>query len=297
MSNFVDALQKIVAPRLKKFGYIYNPNLREGDELFGFCKDLGDEIAVFVQFQRKDSLSQDEFTVNLLRVKAAELQPRMYGGYAGALGARLTHMLWYVHELRDYPASEYWWVSTDRSGLETNLIDAVNQIEKYGLAWVEDPNAPRPWEMPEYSADQFVEVLNQVVTPDLVRLGFRSEMQRLNGNFPYPYFVKPIDDGQYGIIEFQQVYSVDPKQFNFDVRLQRKPTPDPLDFRGELRDSTNISLGLLTWQINASSLPEIQSDLAPLGWKYATRAELIDRMSDVLAKVKQVAMPWLEKSI
>ncbi|HZY43373.1 MAG TPA: hypothetical protein VFF70_01375, partial [Anaerolineae bacterium] len=251
-------------------------------------------IAAFVQFQRKGGLSNDEFTVNLLRVKAADLQPRAFGGYAGALGARLTHMLWYVHELRDYPASEYWWTSTDRSGLEVNLIDAVNQIEKYGLAWIEDPNAPRPWEMPEYSAAQFVEVLNQVVTPDLIRLGFRSELRRLNGNFPYPYFVKPIDDRQYGIIEFQQVYSVDPKQFDFDVRLQRKATSDPLDFRGEQRDATNISLGLLVWQINASSFPEMQAGLAPLWWKYATRAELIDRLGDVLAKVKQVAIPWFE---
>jgi hypothetical protein len=296
MSQFDNALQKIAAPRLKELGYEYDPNLREGDELFGFSKDLGDQIAALVQFQRKGGLSNDEFTVNLLRVKTAEVQPRVYGGYAGALGARLTHMLWYVHELRDYPASEYWWVSADRSGLEANLIDAVNQIERYGVAWIEDPNAPRPWEMPEYPADQFVEVLNQVVTPDLVRLGFRSDMHRLNGNFPYPYFVKPIGDRQYGIIEFQQVYSVDPKQLDFDVRLQRKATPDPLDFCGEQRDCANIPLGLLVRQLNASSLPEIHPVLTPLWWTYSTRAELIDRMGDVLAKVKQVAIPWLEKS-
>ncbi len=297
MSNFVDALQKTIAPRLKKFGYGYDLNLRSGDELFGFSKDLGDQIAAFVQFQRHGGLSNDEFTINLLRVRAAQLQPRAYGGYAGALGARLTHMLWYVPELRDYPASEYWWASTDRSGLEANLIDAANQLEKYGLAWVEDPNAPRPWEMPEYPADQFVEVLNHVVAPDLVRLGFRLEIHQLNGNFPYPYFVKPISNRQYGLIEFQQVYSVDPKQFDFDVRLQRAATPDPLDFHGEQRDGTSISLGLLAWQVNESSLPETRTAIAPLWWQYATRVELIDRLGDVLNKVKQFAIPWLEKSI
>lgn len=291
---FEKDLQKIVAPRLTKFGYEYNPNLRAGDELFGFSKNLRDEIYALVQFQRHGDLSNDEFTINLLRVKAAKLEPRVYGGYSGALGARLTHMLWYVYHLRDYPASEYWWTSSDRSGLEANLIDAANQIEHYGIAWVEDPNAPRPWEMPEHPAEQFVEALTQIVTPDLVRLGFRSEMHRLSGDFPYPYFVKSIGDRQYGIIEFQQVYSVDPEQFDFDVRLQRKSTPDPLDFRGDYRDWTNVSLGLLAWQASGSSVPETQAALDALMWNYANQAELIDRMHDVLDKLKRYAIPWLE---
>jgi hypothetical protein len=296
MTYFEDSLQKIVASRLKKYSYDYDSNLREGDELFGLRKDLGDDIFAIVQFQRHADLSNDEFTINLLRVKAKKLEPRSFGGYDGALGARLTRMLWYVHQLRIYPASEYWWTSTARSGLEENLIDAVDQIEKYGLAWLEDPNPRKPWEMPEYSADQFVSALNEVVVPDLFRLGYRSETHRLTGDFPYPYFVKSINDQRHLIIEFQQVYSLDPARFDFDVRLQRKATPDPLDFSGDYRCWQSASLGQLGWAANGSAaLPDSKEAQQVVLWHYADAAELTDRLQAALEQVKRVAIPWLEQ--
>jgi hypothetical protein len=291
MSHFEDSLQKILSPRLTKHGYEYNPNLRSGEELFGYSKNVGVELYAVVQFQRRSGLANDEFTINLLRVKASPLQARSFGGYAGASGARLSQVLWYVHELRSYPASEHWWAAEDRSGLEANLIDAADQIEKYGLAWIENPNPPKPWEMPEYPADQFIELLNQSVMPDLDRVGYRAVVHQLNGRFPYPYFVKSIGERQYAIIEFQQVYSIDPKEFIFDVRLQRVGTSDPLEHSGDYAHWQNASLGQLAWQVTGlTSLESLQSML----WHYADRAELADRLRDALAKLKQFGLPWLE---
>ena len=297
MTQFEETLQKIIAPRLKTFGYQYDANLRSGDELFAFRKKLEGVVSALVQFQWRSGPTHDAFTINLLRVKSAQLQPRAYGGYPDALGARLTHVLWYVHQLRSYPAAEHWWVAEGPAGLADNLMDAMNQIEQYGLGWIENPYPPKPWEMPEYPVNQFMDALNQIVAPALDRLGYRSEIYRLKGGFPYPYFVKSNGDRRYSIIEFQQLYSLDPEEFIFDVRLQQQATPDPLGYSGDYRHWRNASLGQLAWQASGStarlnSLAALQALL----WHYADRAELADRLRDALNKLKQYGLPWLGQS-
>ena len=88
--------QRTSGVRLAKFGYAPDARLSEG-ELSGLSKPLGDDVHAIVQFQRRGV----EWTINLLRVKSAELEPHVYGGYAGALGARLSDVLWFVANVRE----------------------------------------------------------------------------------------------------------------------------------------------------------------------------------------------------
>jgi len=286
-SRFEESLLRVAAPRLKALGYDYDDRLRDGEELFGFRKSLGDDVHAIVQFQRHYQATNDEFTINLIRAKTHELQPRIHGGYAGSCGARLSNVLWFVHSLRLYPQPDHWW---------NGLDEALDLLERYGPAWIEDLHAKKPWEMPTHRSQEFAETVRQVIGPAIERSGYRSELRRLMGDIPYPYFVKDLPDGAYAFVEFQVAYGLDPEHFMFDVRLQRKPTIDPLDFAGSYRDWRSASLGQLAWR--ARHAPSIENvpleEVKSVMWHYADRAELIDRLRDALDKLKQIGLPWLE---
>ncbi len=55
-------------------------------------------------------------------------------------------------------------------------------------------------------------------------------------------------DGTFALIELQAIYSLDPGEFNFDVRLQRRADGDPLDFDGDYGQWRSVSLAQLVWQ-------------------------------------------------
>jgi hypothetical protein len=299
MPDFEATLQQIVAPRLQTRGYKYESALQDGDVLFGFQKDLGDAVRALIQFQRHRRAAQaigGEFTVNLLRVKAFDLQPRTFGGYPGALGARLSHVLWYVYDLQLYPQSIYWWPAATSEELAASLNEVVDQLLEYGLPWLEDPHGKRPWEMPTHRGREFREALYEIVAPELQQSGYRAETRYLTDDYPYSYFVKVLPEGLHAFVEFQQTYSLDPEHFEFDVRLQRKQPSDPFEFGGDFRYWLKTSLGQLLWQRQGD--PGIEFDPFELAqamlWQYADRAELHDRLRDALDKVKRYAIPWLE---
>jgi hypothetical protein len=320
-------LQRLAAPRLSECGYEYDDRLRAGDELFGFRKPLGGDLHAIVQFQRRDVTTQpslrgtkqspsvgpeiasqtalamtqaeqlrrgDEFTINLLRVKSAAIEPHVYGGYSGSLGARLSHVLWFVEDVRaEGSRPDCWWTLDD-------LEAVLDALLRYGLPWLENPQASKPWEMPAQRWPEFAAAVTAIIAPELAAHGYRAAAQSLAGSFPYPYFVKPLSAarGEYALIEFQSIYSLDPAQFTFDVRLQRKATEDPLDFSG-LYDEWSAraaSLGQLVWRARAQPANEAWSvdAVKSLLWHYADRAELDDRLREVLAAIKQIALPWLE---
>ena len=141
-----------------------------------------------IQFQRQGDSTADRFTVNLIRSRASETQPRPYGSEAGASAARLSYVLWFVYGLRDYPASDFWWTASDSAQREVVLLDAAEKIERYGVPWVENPAAPKPWEMPVQRADEFAQAVQAVMAPAMERLGYHLEQQSLPGNLPYCYF-------------------------------------------------------------------------------------------------------------
>ena len=294
MIDFEATLLNLAAPRLKAHGYEYDPALREDDVFFGLRKHLGDDVQAVIQFQL--TRMGEAFTVNLIRARSHDIQPRLYGGYDGALGGRLSHVLWFVHQLRIYPQPEHWWAAGSAEQLQANLVDAVDQLRRYGIPWLEDPQARKPWEMPAHQGAEFRSALQRFVAPELDRLGYRSETQHLAWDYPYPYFVKSLADDWLAFIEFRQVYSLDPNRFEFDVRLQRKRSRDPLDLAGSQGDGLCASLGQLVWQLQEaqSAAHDPIAAAKSLTWYYGNRSELEAQLLAALEQVKRHGITWLE---
>ena len=245
--DFEALLLEVLAPRFKARDYNYDPRLRLGNELYGFRKELGAARHAIVQFQPRHDAARYDFTVNLFTTQAGEIQPRWYGGYPGARGARLSYVMWFVHGLRDYAVPDYWWVALDAVYLPAALEEATEHIVRYGVPWLEEAQASKPWEMPVGGADEFGEAVQAVMAHEMERLGYRLERQSLAGNLPYCYFSKALPDGTYALIELQAIYSLDPSEFNFDVRLQRRVDDDPLAFDGNYEHWRSVSLAQLVW--------------------------------------------------
>ena len=296
--DFEKTLLETAAPRLKRLGYDYDARLRLGDELFGFRKELGEDVQAIIQFNYRCDPARNEFTINLISVRSSEIQPRMYGGYPGARGARLSYVLWFVHHLRDYAVPDYWWAVLDVEYLPAAVEEALGYLERYGVPWLEAPQAEKPWEMPQHHAGEFVEAVQAVVAPAMAQLGYRLERQSLAYDLPYLYFSKELPDGSCGLIEMQSIYSLDPSEFNFDVRLQRRPSGDPLSFSGPYRDWRSASLAQLVWY--AQGGPALHTvtvdDLKTLFWHYADRAELDAQLRDALAQITQIGLPWIAQA-
>ncbi len=290
-SAFKVMLLRTAAPRLKTHGYAYDERLRSDDELYGFGKPLGDDVQAIVQFQRHCDTTNSAFTINLIRTKTSEVEPRVYGGYAGSRGARLSSVLWFVYNLRLYPQPDQWW-----DGSEAGFDDALDQFERFGLAWIEDPQSPKPWEMPVHRGQEFADSVREIVGPELERSGYRPAVKPLAGNVPYPYFVKSTPDGMYAFVEMQSAYSLDPNEFTFDVRLQRKTSNDPFDFGGRYPQWRMASLGQLARRArHVDAMGDVPFEEAKsLLWHYADRNELIDQLRDALDKIKRIGITWLE---
>jgi len=295
--EFEAALLYFVAPRLQLSGYAYEPARREDDELFGFRKTLENDLQVVIQFQRQADPAIDRFTVNVLRLQADETQPRSYGG-AQVRAARLSYVLWFVYGLRDYAASDYWWTAADSAQREAALLDVAMKIERYGIPWIEAVDAPRPWEMPVSRADEFGEAVQAVMAREMEQLGYRLERQSLAGDLPYCYFSKTLSDGIYALIELQAIYSLDPEEFNFDVRMQQRAEGDPLAFDGNYGHWRSISLAQLAWETRGGApLDRLSvSDVKTLFWHYRNRAELDAQLIDALRQIKQIGCAWVEQA-
>jgi hypothetical protein len=284
MMSFEDALLKIVAPQLRPLGYEYDARLQAADDLLGFRKPRGDDVQAVVQFQLRHS-TPECFTVNLLR------------GNADAGGARLSYVLWYVAGLREYPVSDYWWPAN-----EAALRDAAEKVAQYGVRWLEDAHAPRPWEMPAHNGHEFVEAVEIGLAPTLQRCGYRLALQRLVGEVPYPYFVKDWPDGTHGFVELQSVYSLDPREFQFDVRLQRRVEENPLAVSAQ----PGASLAQLVWQARGTSWETAAPSAMLRGqavtaaqtvlWRYADRAGLDKQLRDALTQIERIGLPWIDRA-
>jgi hypothetical protein len=252
-----------------------------------------------IQFQRQGNLTADRFTVNLISIAGWRAQPRRYGREASASAARWSSVGWCVYGLRDYPASDFWWTAPDAARREGVLLDATEKIEWYGVPWVESPDAPKPWEMPAQRADEFARAVQAVMTPEMEHLGYHLAQHTLPGNLPYSFFSKAMPDGTFALIELQSIYSLDPSEFNFDVRLQRRMDSDPLNFDGDYGQWRSISLAQLVWQAR-SSVPLAALSVAEvvnLFWHYRDRAELDAQLIDALEQIQQIGCAWVEQAV
>ena len=274
MAFFEARLLDIVAAQLRPLGYEYDAGFHAAEDVFSFCKALGKARAI-VQFQRRHRLSEG-FTVNLLRVNA------------DACGARLSTVLWYVYGLRVYPASDYWWPMN-----EAALHDAVEKVTQYGAPWIEDVNASRPWEMPAHNGQELAEAVKVNLAPALLQQGYRLGRQQLMGDVSYLFFVREFPDGTHGFIELQSVYSLDPREFQFDVRVQRRAAENPLARSAQ----PGVSLAQLTWQVRGANVEKAAvAEAKTLLWRYADRAELDKQLRDALTQIERIGLPWIDQA-
>ncbi len=292
ISDFEAALLRYVAPRLQPLGYEYLAPPRRDTDVFDFRKALINGPQAFIQFQRQDDPDSDRFTVNLLCAPAT-----VSGRVRFERAARLGYVLWYVYGVRDYAVSDYWWTAPSETQLQAALADAVEKILQYGLPWVEDAAAPKPWEMPVSRAAEFGAAVHTMLTPTLERVGYRSGFQALGGELPYCYFSKTLADGTFALIEVQPIYSLDPEEFYFDVRLQRRDDDDPLGFDGNYGHWRSMSLAQLAWQQRGA--PQLDrlavSDAKGLFWRYRNQAELHAQLRDVLDQLTRIGCAWVEQ--
>ena len=297
-SDFETALLNIIAPRLRPLGYEYDGRLRVQDELFGFRKLLDNDVQAVIQFQRRGNAKADDFTVNLIRARTSEIQPRLYDDKAGVRAARLSYVLWYVYGLRDYAASDFWWTASDAVQREAALLDTAVRIERYGVPWLEGSQASKPWEMPAQRADEFAQAVQVVLAPEMARLGYHLERQSLSGNLSYYYFSRAMPDGTFALIELQSIYSLEPSEFNFDVRLQRRGDSDPLNFNGDYAHWRSMSLALLAWRARGGApLEQLSvSEVKTLFWHYRDRAELDAQLADALEQIRRIGCVWVEQA-
>ncbi len=297
-TDFEALLVTHLAPRLKTLGYAYDARLALDGELYGFHKELGDEVHAIIQFRYRQDAGRHDFTVNLFTAKSREIQPRMYGGYAGARGARLSYVMWFVHGLRDYAVPDYWWVALDEAYLPAALEEALEQVERYGIPWLENPDAPKPWEMPVTRTGEFVEAVRAVMAREMERLGYQLAQQSLAGDQTYCYFAKALADGTLALIELQPIYSLEPGMFNFDVQLRRRAGGDPVAFGGDDEHGRSMSLAQLIWQAQGSApLDRLSvSEVKTLFWHYHDRAELDAQLIEALEQIKHIGCAWVERT-
>ncbi len=296
-TDFEALLVTRLAPRLRTAGYEYDERLAIGAELYAFRKTLGEEVHAVIQFQHRQDIALHDFTVNLITAKSREVQPRMHGGYAGARGARLSSVMWFVHGLHDHGFPDYWWRALDETSLAAALAEALDEIERYGIPWLESPDAPKPWEMPINHADEFGQAVQAMMAREMEQLGYRLERQSLPTHQPYCYFSKAMAGGTFALIELQPIYSLEPGEFYFDVRLQRRGDNDPLAFDGDYLHGHSMSLAQLVWRAH-SGVPLdclTVSDVKSLFWRYRDRSELDAQLIAVLEQIKRIGCAWVEQ--
>ena len=293
MVDFTAALQQLIGPRLSALGFKSDPRLSQADELFAVSKTLSADRQAVIQFQRSHNAAVYHFTINLISARSVEHQP----GYEIEHGARLSYVLWFVHQRREYPVSDYWWVASDEAQLRSALDDALNSLERYGLAWLAAPEPPKPWEMPAHRLTEFAAAVQQVLAPPLAQRGYQLEQWTLADGAAYSFFFKELTDGSYALLELQAIYSLDPAEFSFDVRLQRRPDCDPLT-PSALAFAASASLTQLAWGAHhAQPLQSVSvAEARRLLWPYRDRVELEAQLHAALQDLVQVGLPWVEQA-
>jgi hypothetical protein len=315
--NFEQILKKVAAPRLKPLGYEYDARLQDRDNLFGFSKKLDEDIYTIVAFQRhqcEEAAWGWGFCVNLTRSKTQDPAEWYQGQYSGYIYTQLSYLLWAGYNLSIYPKSDYWWEAATADEFEMQLLDALDKIEQYGIPWLENPQSKNPDHRDITRWDEFGEVLQNIVAPELELAGYEiRKYTRAKGRL-HSYFAKQLLDNLNAFIVFQQIQSIDRHpRFSFDVLLFRKEASDPFSgSRGYLE--LQSPLGKFLWTVHSvliyppeliewkMALQEKNGELTPVQapaprffkWEYDSREELEEQLKNALDKLKQYGIPWLE---
>lgn len=146
--HFKRTVIKAVTPLLAPFGYHLDDAAQTVTHFLFFEKLSLEEKGVkfFIGFQLGQHYipPRRSFTVELRRCKGSFFKPDR--DYEKMIGWRLTSLIWNYYKLRLYPQPSYWWEFENDEELKVQLEDAVEKVIKYGIPWLEDPNAVPPQE-------------------------------------------------------------------------------------------------------------------------------------------------------
>jgi hypothetical protein len=285
MTSFKQALEKIVSPRLAVLGYELDDSLQDRNLMFAYSKQLGNSRQAVIQFQREQHEERaygSGFTVNLIRNNLED--PRPGRSHEVELWSRIGEILWFVYDLRLYPSQDKWWVPTKTESFEDVLIDAVDQLEAYGIPWLEDPESTPLGEIPLIFREEFIAAQENAITGRFEQLGY-GFLHRENS--VGSYYVKELPNGIYAFVEFRQIYDLRTEELGFDVICKRKHGANPDELSGQDLYGT---LGLIL-----NFVFDLQSDVSPIiTWRYRTQDELEKKLIEVMEDVEQYVIPWLE---
>lgn len=285
MTSFKQALEITISPRLAVLGYELDESLQDRDLMFAYSKQLGNSRQAVIQFQREQHEERaygSGFTVNLIRNNLED--PRPGKSHEVELWSRLGEILWFVYDLRVYPSSDKWWVPTKTESFEENLVDALNQLETYGIPWLEDLGSTSLGEIPLHHREELIAAQENAVKQRFEQLGYRFLHRE---NSIGSYYVKELANGMYAFVEFWQIYNMQTEEFGFDVICKRKHGANPDELSGQDLDGTLALILNIVFD-----LPSAPSPITI--WRYRTREELEEKMREVMEDVEQYAIPWLE---
>jgi hypothetical protein len=258
---------------------------QSGTDVVQFFKDLMPGVRCYIEFDLKSfpSLDTREFDVILWRVSDFQRDALQYQ----RLNISLSNLVKYVYGREEVSANPYWEFNDEKS-----LYDQVTHTQRllieYGIGWLEDPLSLDPWRIPAEERDAFRNILTTVVAEELGSMGY---VTKYVADIDFPVFVKPLDNGLKAVIEIIQTRRLNPSRFEISVKLHRKLTENPY------KDLVPNCEGWLSSRLEVLLEDRFDKD-ASAGreetWQYSEHEELRRRMQNMLAKIKNYAIPWLE---
>ena len=191
-----------------------------------------------------------------------------------------------MYGLRIYDQYDHWWVVNTIDDLALVLLDTVDKLQKYGVFWLENPLSTNLWETPISWQGQFRDLLIDIASPNLARVGY--EMMEYNDETVFPYYLKRLSEGLFAFIEFQMYTTFSASKLEFDVHLQRKPTILPGDF------TQGYQLNVPLWLLLVTTYGFDSQLWSRKKWEFSSRSQLKKQLREAMLYIETYAISWLD---
>jgi hypothetical protein len=246
--RFLTALENIVVPRLRPFGFGLDDYKPGRDVDYSFSKKLGDNTWARLTFQRH---AENEvpygygFTIEIERCEGKSLRRRARTLDVHSFGTRLPDLITAAFGLRTYPSRSYWWEAATLAELQMALNDALDKLITYGVPVLEDSAYRYIGPISLKASNVFQERVDQTVAVKLAALGYEARDNPIQfwnppRAKPHQVFSKALSDSLTAFISFHGLYRHDrpsdeemspfkprPIPHHFGVLLARKRSKDP----------------------------------------------------------------------
>jgi hypothetical protein len=278
MDEYLQVIDRVVAPSLAEQGYLYDPSNSEEPVLLKFQKSLAADVISAIEFQRHTYEEETEgfdFRVNLHRSNLKD------PSYEGSLSGQLFQVLRYVYQLEDAGDDNHWFVVHEPTDFEVKLNEALDYLQRYGIPWLEDPDSRGFTHIPRQLRVKFHDNLSRIGLPRLAELGYEFEARQ---NLYVFHFHKRLANERHAHIRVQLLAKMSLVGSGFYIWLLRNGSSDPLD------DNTQdlyCDLGGVVMRRR-----EKPSDF--LEWTFDDSEEMVIGLNNAVNMIVEVGIPWLE---